>query len=286
MNAEAVEVLARFAARRGAWLVHYSTDYVFSGDASAPYREDDAVAPQNVYGASKLAGEAAVRESGCRHLILRTSWIYGASGGSFIRAILKLARERESLEVVADQTGAPTGADLVAEVTAQCLARLLDDREFAASAGGTYHLAAGGSTTRHEWARYLVAESLRLGAPLKATPERVLPVPGSAFVTAAKRPANSLLDTSRLRTVFGVALPDWKVGREPAAFRPVSPGRAVDLHELNRAVGMLEGRMDGQLDRQSYFPAKSSVYRFCAPIPSARRPSSSITQRSARSNEP
>ena len=156
--------------------MHYSTDYVFDGNSNVPYPEDDAVAPQNVYGAGKLAGEAAVRESGCRHLILRTSWIYGASGGSFIRAILKLARERESLEVVADQTGAPTGADLVAEVR-RVLARLLDDREFAASTGGTYHLAAGGSTTRHEWARYLVAESLRLERRSRRRPSGCCPFP-------------------------------------------------------------------------------------------------------------
>jgi dTDP-4-dehydrorhamnose reductase len=212
VNAEAVDVLARGAARRGAWLVHYSTDYVFDGASAAPYREEDPAAPLSVYGASKLAGEAAVRASGCRHLILRTSWIYGASGGSFIRAILKLARERESLQVVVDQTGAPTGADLVAGVTALCLARLLSGRALATGTSGTYHLAAGGAATRHEFARYLVAESLRLGATLKATPERVLPVPGSAFVTPAKRPANSRLDTGKLRTTFGVTLPDWKTG--------------------------------------------------------------------------
>ena len=217
--------LARFAARQGAWLVHYSTDYVFDGNSNAPYREDDAVAPQNVYGASKLAGEVAVRESGCRHLILRTSWIYGASGGSFIRAILKLARERETLEVVVDQTGAPTGADLVAEVTALCLARLLNDREFAASAGGTYHLAAGGSTTRHEWARYLVAESLRLGARLKATPERVLPVPGSAFVTPAKRPANSAARYGQVEDDFRRDASRLDDRRAPAPSRASPRGR-------------------------------------------------------------
>jgi dTDP-4-dehydrorhamnose reductase len=212
VNAEAVGVLARLAASRGAWLVHYSTDYIFDGAARAPYREDDTPAPLNVYGASKLAGEEAVRESACRHLLFRTAWVYGHGGGSFMPAILKLAAERDTLEVVTDQTGAPTGADLIAEVTASCLKRVLDDRALAQTAGGTYHLVAAGSATRHEYARFLVAEAIGLGARLKATPERVLPVTGSARVTAAKRPANSVLDTGKLRSTFGVTLPDWKTG--------------------------------------------------------------------------
>ena len=212
VNAEAVDVLAGIAARQGAWLVHYSTDYVFDGHSIAPYREDDPVAPLNIYGASKLAGEEAVRRSGCRHLLLRTSWVYGFGGGSFMRAILKLARERETIEVVVDQTGAPTGADLVADVTALCLHRMLNDRALADTASGTYHLVASGRTTRHEYARYLVDEAIRMGARLKTTPERVLPVPGSAHVTPARRPANSLLDTAKLRTTFGVTLPDWTTG--------------------------------------------------------------------------
>jgi dTDP-4-dehydrorhamnose reductase len=212
VNAEAVDMLARLAARRDAWLVHYSTDYVFDGTSSVPYRENDPAAPQNAYGASKLAGEAAVRESGCRHLLLRTSWVYGSDGGSFMRAILKLATERETLEVVTDQRGAPTDAALVAGVTALCLERLLSDRALALSAPGTYHLAAGGSTTRHEWARYLVAESIKLGAQLATAPERVRPVSGSAYPTPAKRPANSVLDTGKLRTTFGIALPGWEEG--------------------------------------------------------------------------
>jgi dTDP-4-dehydrorhamnose reductase len=212
VNAEAVDMLAQLAARRDAWLVHYSTDYVFDGTSSAPYRENDPAAPQNVYGASKLAGEAAVRGSGCRHLLLRTSWVYGSDGGSFMRAILKLATERETLEVVTDQRGAPTDAALVAGVTALCLERLLSDRALALTARGTYHLAAGGSTTRHEWARYLVAESIKLGAKLATTPERVRPVSGSTYPTPAKRPANSVLDTGKLRTTFGIALPGWEEG--------------------------------------------------------------------------
>jgi dTDP-4-dehydrorhamnose reductase len=215
VNAEAVDVLARLAAGRGAWLVHYSTDYVFDGKAAAPYSEHDETAPQNVYGASKLAGDVAVRDSGCRHLIFRTSWVYGRGGRNFMHVILKLAGERETLEVVTDQRGAPTSAELIADVTALCLARVLSDRALAATAGGIYHLAAGGSATRHEFARYIVAEAIELGARLKTTPERVLPIPGSAYVPAkpaAKRPANSVLDTGKLRTTFGVTLPDWKTG--------------------------------------------------------------------------
>jgi dTDP-4-dehydrorhamnose reductase len=212
VNAEAVDILAQAAARRGAWLVHYSTDYVFDGNSIEPYRENDPVAPQNVYGASKLAGEEAVRRSGCRHLLLRTSWVYGFDGGSFMRAILKRAMERETIEVVVDQTGAPTDAALVADMTALCLRRVLHDRALADTASGTYHLTASGRTTRHEYARYLVDEAIKAGAKLKTTPKGVLPVPGSAHVTAARRPANSLLDTTKLRATFGVTLPDWKAG--------------------------------------------------------------------------
>jgi dTDP-4-dehydrorhamnose reductase len=212
VNAEAVEVLARHAARHGGWLVHYSTEYVFDGTSATPYREDDAPGPLNVYGASKLAGEAAVRKSGCRHLIFRTSWVYGADGGSFMRAILERARERETLEVAADQTGAPTGARLVAEVTATCLERVIAGDARNAPVSGTYHLAAAGAVTRHAWARYLVEESIRLGARLKARPEGVLPIPASAYPSAARRPASSLLDTRKLQAAFGLVLPHWEPG--------------------------------------------------------------------------
>ena len=212
VNAEAVDVLARLAAQRGAWFVHYSTEYVFDGKSAEPYRENDSTAPLSVYGESKLAGEEAVRRSGCRHLLLRTSWVYGYDGGSFMRAILKRASERETLEVVVDQTGAPTGANLVADVTAHCLRRVLNDRALADVLSGTYHLTASGQTTRYEYARYLVEAAAKAGTKLKTAPERVLPVPGSAYVTAARRPANSLLDTTKLRTTFGTLLPDWKAG--------------------------------------------------------------------------
>jgi dTDP-4-dehydrorhamnose reductase len=212
VNADAVGVLARIAAQRQAWLIHYSTDHVFDGESVAPYVETDPVAPPNVYGASKLEGEAAVRRSGCRHLILRTSWVYGSDGGSFARAILRLGRERESIEVVSDQTGAPTGAGLIADVTALCLRRLLADRGLADTASGTYHLVASGKTSRHEYARYLIQQAIAVGVPLKTTPERVLPVASSAYPAPAKRPANSQLDTTKVRTTFGVTLPGWQPG--------------------------------------------------------------------------
>ena len=212
VNAEAVGELAHIAAQRDAWLVHYSTEYIFDGNSIAPYRENDPAAPLSIYGESKLAGEEAVRRSGCRHLLLRTSWVYGSDGGSFMRAILKRAMERETIEVVVDQTGAPTGADLIADVTAHCLRRVLNDRALAGAASGTYHLTAGGQVTRYEYARYLVEEAIKAGAKLRTTPDRVVPVPGSAYVTPAKRPANSLLDTTKIRTTFGVTLPDWKTG--------------------------------------------------------------------------
>lgn len=206
INAEAPGVLARAAATVGALLVHYSTDYVFDGSGDTPWRENAPTAPLSVYGRSKLAGEEAIRAAGCRHLILRTSWVYAVRGGNFARTMLRLAAERERLTVIADQHGAPTGAELIADVSAHALRAEHADR----SLGGTYHLAAGGETSWHGYASFVIEQARKLGATLKAG--EIAPIGTRDYPTAAARPLNSRLDTSRLRERFGLALPDWRDG--------------------------------------------------------------------------
>ena len=208
LNATTPGVLAEEAARLGAWLVHYSTDYVFDGSGTRPWVETDAPAPLSVYGATKLEGEQHIQQTGCRHLILRTSWVYAARGGNFAKTMLRLGSERERLTVIDDQWGAPTGADLLADVTAHAV-RHLQSRP---GDGGLYHCVAGGETTWHSYAKY-VLEHARQAQPaieLKAT--EVAPVPTSAFPTPARRPHNSRLDTTRLQTTFGLVLPPWQQG--------------------------------------------------------------------------
>ena len=208
INATAVGTLAAAASAGDAWLVHYSTDYVFDGSGSAPWREVDPTGPLNVYGRSKLEGERLIRASGCRHLILRTSWVYAARGQNFLRTMLRLAAERESLAVVGDQRGAPTGADLLADVTAHVLRRALQQPVVS----GTYHVAAAGEASWHDYAVYLIEAARIAGAPLRVAPGAIQPVATEAFPTAAQRPANSRLATDRLRQVFGLTLPDWRPG--------------------------------------------------------------------------
>lgn len=210
LNAVAPGVLAEEAQRLGAWLVHYSTDYVFDGSGEVPWRETDTPNPINVYGRTKLEGEARIRSACTRHLIFRTSWVYGARGGNFAKTMLRLAAERDRLTVIDDQVGAPTGADLLADVTAHAIRQAWGATEIA----GLYHLAAAGKTTWHGYARVVIEHALRAGVALKVKPESVLPVPTSSFPTPAKRPHNSRLDTARLQTCFGVQLPHWQVGVE------------------------------------------------------------------------
>lgn len=211
VNATAPGVLAEEMQALGGWLVHYSTDYVFEGAGEGWYREEDATGPQGVYGASKLAGEQAIAAAGVRHLILRTSWVFAARGGNFAKTMMRLAADRDELKVVADQVGAPTGAELIADVTALCLYRLRHDTALAGRASGIYHLVAGGQTNWCDYARLVIGEAIALGRPLRVTPEKVLPIPASAYPTPARRPANSRLDTAKLRTTFGVFLPDWTI---------------------------------------------------------------------------
>jgi len=211
VNAEAPRVLGEEAARLGAMIVHYSTDYVFNGSKASAYAEADTPDPQSVYGRSKYEGEVALAASNPRHLILRTSWVVGAHGGNFAKTMLRLAAERESLTVVADQFGAPTSAALLADLTAQ----LVRQHQREGSAGfpyGTYHVAAGGETSWHEYARFVIAEALAAGKQLKASPDAVAPLTTEQYPTPAKRPANSRLDTTRFRETFGLRLPDWQEG--------------------------------------------------------------------------
>jgi len=207
INHWALTVLGAWAARSGALVVHYSTDYVFDGRATRPYREDDATAPLGVYGRSKLAGEMALRDSGCAHLILRTAWIYAARGHNFLRTMLRLAGEREQLRVVDDQHGAPTPARLIAAATALALAR---NRDSDGSLLGTYHLSAGGACSWHDFTRELLQRAVAAGVIARIP--QVVPITSAEYPTRATRPAYSVLDTTRFRRAFGLNLPSWQSG--------------------------------------------------------------------------
>ena len=208
VNATAVGVLAQEATRLGAALVHYSTDYVFDGSDERPWREDDATAPLNVYGQTKLEGEQLIRQHVARHLIFRTSWVYAARGGNFAKTMLRLGQEKSALTVINDQHGAPTGAELIADVTALTMRRLMQD----AACAGLYHLVAGGETTWHGYASHVLERARQAGVPIQVPADAIRPVPTSAFPTPAARPANSRLATERLRQTFGIHLPDWRLG--------------------------------------------------------------------------
>ncbi len=208
INALAPGVMAKEAELANAWLVHYSTDYVFDGSGEKPWLETDPVAPLNVYGATKLEGEQHILQSGCKHLIFRTSWVYGSRGGNFAKTMLRLAQERDKLTVINDQTGAPTGADLIADITAHAIRTALQRPDVS----GLYHLAAGGETTWHGYASYVIEIARQAGVPIKVAQGAIQPVPTSAFPTPAKRPHNSRLDTTKLRHTFDLTLPLWQTG--------------------------------------------------------------------------
>lgn len=208
INADAVAVLAQEAKLLNAWLIHYSTDYVFAGDGTSPWLETDATGPLGVYGATKLAGEQAIQESGCKHLIFRTSWVYGARGNNFAKTMLHLASERDSLSVIDDQIGAPTGADLLADVTAHTIRSVQQQPELA----GLYHLVAKGETSWHGYASFVIDTALNMGQKLQTTTATITPVATSAFPTPAKRPNNSRLNTDKLQANFALTLPHWQAG--------------------------------------------------------------------------
>ena len=208
LNAEAPRVLAAEAAALGALLVHYSTDYVFDGSGHLPRDESAPTGPLSVYGRTKLAGEEATRSSGCAHVILRTSWVYAARGGNFARTMLKLAAERDELKVIDDQFGAPTGADLLADVTAHAIRAVRANPALA----GTYHCVAAGETNWHAYARFVIEWARARGLPITVAADAVRAVPTTEYPTPARRPLNSRLDTRKLRETFQLSLPDWRVG--------------------------------------------------------------------------
>lgn len=208
INATAPGVLAREAAALGAWLMHYSTDYVFDGSGSTARAEDAPTGPLGVYGATKLEGEELIRASGCQHLIFRTSWVYAARGGNFARTMLKLAQERDALKVIDDQIGAPTGADLLADLSAHAMRSVALQPQH----GGTYHAVASGHASWHGYATHVIENARTRGVPIRVAREAIAAVPTSAFPTPARRPANSRLDTQKLRNTFGLQLPDWQSG--------------------------------------------------------------------------
>lgn len=211
INAKAPALLAREALALGALLVQYSTDYVYAGGGDQPRDETAATGPLSVYGVSKLAGDEAIQASGCQHLILRTSWVFAARGGNFAKIMLRLAAEREQLKVIADQIGAPTGADLLADLTAHMIVATRARPELA----GVYHAVAGGETSWHAYAQHVIEFARaygKLGTPIKVAADQILPIPTSDYTTPAARPLNSRLSTAKLRQNFGLSLPDWQVG--------------------------------------------------------------------------
>ena len=210
LNALAPGGLAQEAQKIGAWLVHYSTDYVFDGSGTKPWAEADMPAPLSVYGQTKLEGEQLVSAHCENHLIFRTSWVYAARGSNFAKTMLRLAQEHERLTVIDDQFGAPTGADLLADVTAHAIRQVLQRPADA----GLYHLAAGGETSWHGYAKQVLALADRAPSAIKIIAKEVAPVPTSTFPTPARRPHNSRLDTAKLQSTFGLTLPPWQQGVE------------------------------------------------------------------------
>jgi len=208
INAEAPRALAAEAAVLGSWLVHYSTDQVFDGRADSPYKEDAPTGPMSVYARSKVEGEQHIRASGCKHLILRTSWVHSPRRDNFARRMLKLACERETLDVVADEIAAPTGADLLADITAHALRACLDDPKL----GGTYHAVAGGETSRYDYTLFVLEWARARGVQIKTPFGAIHAIRSSDYPSLARRPLNARLDTAKLRTTFKLAPPHWREG--------------------------------------------------------------------------
>ena len=208
LNATAPEALAKAAAEVGAWLVHYSTDYVFNGHGDQPWQEESVTGPLSVYGQTKLEGEQAIAAACAKHLIFRTSWVYAARGGNFAKTMLRLAGERERLTVIDDQKGAPTGADVIADVTAHAIRSVLQQADLA----GIYHLVAAGETTWHGYASHVIAKARQIKPDLALRVNVIAPVPTASFPTPAQRPLNSRLSTHKLQQAFGLVLPPWQQG--------------------------------------------------------------------------
>ncbi len=206
INSEAPKMLAKIMEQLGGWLVHFSSDYVFDGSGSHPRKEGQATGPLNVYGESKLKGEIAIQQSGCKHLIFRTSWVYAARGENFAKTMLRLASERKQIKVIDDQIGAPTGAELIADITAHCLLHASKNPQVS----GLYHLAANGAVSWHGYASFVIKQARLAGNYLMV--ERIDVIPTLQYPTPAKRPLNSRLDCSKLHTIFGLYIPQWQIG--------------------------------------------------------------------------
>ncbi|STX50221.1 dTDP-6-deoxy-L-mannose dehydrogenase RmlD [Legionella busanensis] len=206
INTKATAILAQESAKLGALLVHYSTDYVFDGSGNKSWQETDKPKPLNFYGMSKLQGEQEIINSGCIYLILRTSWVYGTYGKNFIKTILRLGQEKETLKIIDDQIGAPTGAELLADVTAHLLKAI----NLNPNLTGLYHLTASGDTSWHGFAQFILDEAKKLGTALKI--QDLLPIPSKEYITPALRPLNSRLNTHKLQETFSVYLPNWQLG--------------------------------------------------------------------------
>ena len=210
INSKAVEFLAKEAKLLNAWFIHYSTDYVFDGLKSGAYIETDTPNPQSVYGQTKYDGEESIKESKVKHLIFRTAWVYSKRGTNFIKTMIQLANKQDELKVVNDQIGAPTGAELIADVTALCLSQIAQYKNSAHNLSGTYHLTPTGKTSWHRFAQFIIAEALGLGVKFRASFENVQAISTSEYPLPAKRPSNSLLDTKKICNTFNVYMPPWQ----------------------------------------------------------------------------
>ena len=211
INTEAVSLLANKSKQLNAMLVHFSTDYVFDGTKVGAYKETNKVNPQSVYGETKLLGENAIIDSGCKHLVFRTSWVYAPRGSNFPKTIIRLASERDELKVVCDQFGVPTSAELIADVTSLCLYQIIQDKVKADDVTGIYNLTPNGKTSWHGLAQYVIKKALGLGNTFRITPVNILPISTEEYPLPAKRPANSLLNTQKIRQTFGIHLPHWEM---------------------------------------------------------------------------
>lgn len=208
VNALAPAVMAKEARQMGATLVHFSTDYVFDGSGKRPWLETDVTGPLSVYGKTKLDGELSIQDAGCQHLIFRTSWVYAARGANFAKTMLRLAKERDLLNVIDDQFGAPTGADLLADVTAHCIRHAMTQPDVS----GLYHLVAAGETSWHGYAKLVIGLAKECGMDVRLALENIKPISASAYPLPAPRPHNSRLNTTKLQSTFNLTLPDWHIG--------------------------------------------------------------------------
>ena len=208
INTQAPKILAQESLKIGAWLVHYSTDYVFDGNGTKPWKETDPTAPINIYGSTKLEGEKAVINSGCKHLIFRTSWIYSVRGENFIKTMIRLAQSRDHLSVIDDQIGAPTGAELLADVTAHSICTALRQPQVS----GLYHLAAKGEISWYGYANFVLDKARQSGIKLQVQAENIRPVTTDVFPQTARRPGNSRLNTKKIEHTFDLTLPLWQTG--------------------------------------------------------------------------